>query len=53
MFDFYEQLAVNDSKKSGNRERQITDARRMRAKGYAVADISEITELPVEEIELL
>jgi predicted transposase/invertase (TIGR01784 family) len=69
MFDFYERLAINDSWKAGQvegrvkgrvegrvegqSERQITDAKRMKAKGYQLSDISEITELPIEEIERL
>jgi hypothetical protein len=53
MFDFYEQLAINDTRKAGNRERQLTVAKRMKAHGDDIAYISEITELPVEEIERL
>jgi predicted transposase/invertase (TIGR01784 family) len=57
MFDFYERLAINDSWKAGRvkgqSEKQITVAKRMKAKGYQLADISEMTELPIEEIERL
>jgi predicted transposase/invertase (TIGR01784 family) len=61
MFDFYQKLEVNDSWKAGRvegrvegqSERQITDARRMKAHGDDIAYIAEITELPIEEIERL
>jgi predicted transposase/invertase (TIGR01784 family) len=53
MFDFDQKLEVNDSRKAGRVEGRVESAKRMKAKGYAVADIAEITELPVEEIERL
>jgi predicted transposase/invertase (TIGR01784 family) len=69
MFDFYEQLAINDSWKAGRVEGRVEGqvegrvkgrvegrvdaAKRMKAKGYQLSDISEITELPIEEIERL
>jgi hypothetical protein len=53
MFDFYQKLEVNDTRKAGETSGRLKDARRMKAKGYQLSDISEITELPVEEIERL
>jgi predicted transposase/invertase (TIGR01784 family) len=53
MFDFYEQLAINDSIKGADRGRKIITAKRMKAHGDDVAYISEITELSIEEIERL
>ena len=37
----------------GFEEANLANARKMKAKGFAIADISDITGLPIEEIETL
>ncbi len=42
-----------EGRAEGREEERLSSARRMKMKGYPVADISEITGLPMEEIERL
>lgn len=42
-----------EGREEGREEEKLSNARRMKMKGYPAADISEITGLPVEEIEKL
>lgn len=48
-----EMKGVEKGRAEGREEEKLSNARRMKMKGYPAADISEITGLPVEEIEKL
>ncbi|WP_152439881.1 hypothetical protein [Arcticibacter svalbardensis] len=42
-----------EGEKKGKKENKIDTARKMKAKGYSFAEIAEITDLSIEEIENL
>ena len=48
-----EERGREDGEKKGERTRALSVARNMLARNYPVADIAEITNLPLEEVEKL